>query len=425
MDDNVTPARAAAEKLVKRTFLQALQANDFVTLEDLLGQRAIDVDTVFEVEDEKLVLASYKRGFWLPSYKMTSSWATGLHISAMLGHVESLLVLLRHNACINCRPNGKTPLHVACEVANVDCLKILINHGAKINCFTLGGHTPLHLCKTLESIPCAKQLIWRGANVNIRTANEMEETPLHTVARLGIPELVAFYVDHGADVDSLNAELETPLGTAAYWTLEMKEQEYSSNHHLICRMLLDYKANINSRDEDNKSPLHKAAWNCDHVLLDMFLEAGAEANTMDINGCGPIQYVLKVTGVRPAAQPEICYQLLLNHGACRIYPPQFHKVLESCYAYPKAVEVMANSYEHMKATYRWRKAIPKDIMEVHWDFYESLFAACSNTPRTLMHLARCAVRSALWKRCHQVIPQLCLPPAIKRYLLLEPEGIIY
>ncbi|KAJ1101292.1 hypothetical protein NDU88_006364 [Pleurodeles waltl] len=425
MEDNTGSTRAAADKMLKKQFLQALQSNDFACLEGLLSQRAVDVDTVFEVEDEKLVLASYKRGFWLPSYKMTSSWATGLHISVMLGHVESLLVLLGHNATINCRPNGKTPLHVACGVANVDCLKILLNHGAKMNCFSLGGHAPLHLCKTEESIPCAKQLVWRGANVNIRSNNEMEETPLHTAARAGIPELVAFYISHGADVDSLNAEMETPLATAAYWTLEMKEQLYSSNHQLICRMLLDCNANINARDEDMKSPLHKAAWNCDHVLLNMMLDAGAEANAMDVNGCAPIQYVLKVTGVRPAAQPEICYQLLLNHGAARIYPPQFHKVLESCHAYPKAVEVMANAYEHITSTYRWNKAIPEDSFKAHQNFYDSLFAACSASPRTLMHLARCAVRSALWNRCHRVIPQLCLPPALKRYLLLEPEGVIY
>lgn len=82
----------------------------------------------------------------------------------------------------------------------------------------------------------------------------------------------------------------------------------------------------NLREEDNKTALHKAAWNCDHVLMQMLLEAGADTQAMDINGCAPIQYVLKVTGVRPMAVPERCYQLLLNHNAARIYPPQFHKV---------------------------------------------------------------------------------------------------
>ncbi|XP_073094908.1 ankyrin repeat and SOCS box protein 4 isoform X2 [Manis javanica] len=326
MDDDDTPVtKSAAAKLLKRNFLEALKSNDFGKLKDILIQRQIDVDTVFEVEDENMVLASYKQGYWLPSYKLKSSWATGLHLSVLFNHVECLLVLLDHNATINCRPNGKTPLHVACEMANLDCVKILCDHGAKLNCFSLSGHTALHFCTTPSSILCAKQLVWRGANVNMKTNNQDEETPLHTAAHFGLSELVAFYVEHGAVVDSVNAHMETPLAIATYWALRFKEQEYSREHHLTCRMLLDYHAEVNARDDDFKSPLHKAAWNCDHVLMHMMLEAGAEANLMDINGCAAIQYVLKVTSVRPAAQPEICYQLLLNHGAARIYPPQFHK----------------------------------------------------------------------------------------------------
>ncbi|XP_016867792.1 ankyrin repeat and SOCS box protein 4 isoform X1 [Homo sapiens] len=364
MDGTTAPVtKSGAAKLVKRNFLEALKSNDFGKLKAILIQRQIDVDTVFEVEDENMVLASYKQGYWLPSYKLKSSWATGLHLSVLFGHVECLLVLLDHNATINCRPNGKTPLHVACEMANVDCVKILCDRGAKLNCYSLSGHTALHFCTTPSSILCAKQLVWRGANVNMKTNNQDEETPLHTAAHFGLSELVAFYVEHGAIVDSVNAHMETPLAIAAYWALRFKEQEYSTEHHLVCRMLLDYKAEVNARDDDFKSPLHKAAWNCDHVLMHMMLEAGAEANLMDINGCAAIQYVLKVTSVRPAAQPEICYQLLLNHGAARIYPPQFHKVIQACHSCPKAIEVVVNAYEHIRWNTKWRRAIPDDDLE--------------------------------------------------------------
>ncbi|XP_072269002.1 ankyrin repeat and SOCS box protein 4 isoform X2 [Pyxicephalus adspersus] len=376
--------RYLSNKILKETFLKALQANDYVAVENLLNEGNTDVDTVFEVEDEKLILASYKAGYWLPSFKLASSWATGLHITVMLGHLESLTVLLEHNASINSKPNGKTPLHVACEVANLDCVKILISHGAKLNSFSMSGHAPLHYCRTREALRCAKELVWSGANVNLESNDHTEETPLHVAARIGIPELVAFYVNHGAMVDSPNANLETPLATAAYWALNIKEQKYSDKHHLICRMLLDYDAEVNTRDIDLKTPLHKAAWNCDHILMHMMLEAGAEANAMDCNGCAAQQYVLKVTSVRAAGQPEICYQLLLNHGAARIYPPQFHKR--------------------------------------HGSFYDALFAVCSNTPRSLMHLSRCAIRMFLRKRCHRVIPQLSLPTVLKKYILLEPQG---
>lgn len=259
----------------------------------------------------------------------------------------------------------------------------------------------------------------------MKTNNQDEETPLHTAAHFGLAELVAFYVEHGAIVDSVNAHMETPLAIATYWALRFKEQEYSRDHHLVCRMLLDYNAEVNARDDDFKSPLHKAAWNCDHVLMHMMLEAGAEANLMDINGCAAIQYVLKVTSVRPAAQPEICYQLLLNHGAARIYPPQFHKVIQACHSYPRAIEVVVNAYEHIRWNVKWKRAIPDDDLERHWDFYHSLFTVCSNSPRTLMHLSRCAIRKTLHSRCHRVIPLLSLPLSLKKYLLLEPEGIIY
>ncbi|XP_078094066.1 ankyrin repeat and SOCS box protein 4 isoform X2 [Mustelus asterias] len=369
----VESSQARADRILKATFLQALQNNDCKTLKEILSKKKIDVDTIFEVEDETMILASYKQGYWLPSYKLGSSWTTGLHLSVMLGNLESVAVLLDHQANINYQPNGKAPLHVAIDVTNRDCVSMLIHHGAKVNAFSLSGHTPLHLCKTKESISCAKLLIWN----------------------------------------------------AIYWALNMKEQQYSTDHHLICRMLIDYGASVNARDRDYKTPLHKAAWNCDHLLLQMLLEAGARAGSMDVNGCASLQYLLKVTPVRPAAEPEKCYQLLLNYGAARVYPPHFHKVLQSCCTCPKAVEVMINSYEFIKSTAKWRQVIPDHILQQHWTFYKSLFDVCGGSARSLMHLARCTIRAVLQKRCHKAVPKLNLPSRLKKYLLLEPEGVFY
>lgn len=418
-------SQGKAARTLKETFFQVLLSNDYSALKEILRQKKIDVDTVFEVEDEDMILASYKQGYWLPSYKLGNSWAAGLHLAVMLGDLETITMLLNHSASINYQPNGKTPLHVACEVKNRDCVSILLHHGAKVNAFSLSGHTPLHLCKTKESIACAKLLIWNGAKLNLQTENDYKETPLHIAARFGVSELVALYVDHGANVDSVNIYMETPLIAAIYWALDMKEQQYSTNHHLICRMLIDYGASVNVRERDFKSPLHKAAWNCDHLLLQMLLESGAFVGSMDVNGCAPLQYLLKVTSVRPAAKPEICYQLLLNHGAARIYPPQFHKVLQSCCASPKAVEVLVNSYESITSTRKWRSVIPDDILEQHSAFYKSLFDVCGRSPRSLMHLARCTIRRVLRARCYSAVPKLLIPHRLKQYILLEPEGVMY
>ncbi|KAL4629900.1 ankyrin repeat and SOCS box protein 4 [Arapaima gigas] len=417
--------RSEAERRLKACFLQALQHDDADEVRKILHTTSLDVDTILDVEDHNMILASYKQGYWLPGHRLECSWATGLHVCVMYDSIASALVLLEKGAAINRKPNGKTPLHVACEVANSNFVTLLLSHGARINSVSLSGLTALHHCISRESVDCAKQLILKGAQVDKRSDNNEMETPLHTAARFGIPELVALYMAHGADVDAINVHQETPLVTAAYWALSMREQEYSTNHHLVCRVLLDHGANVNLQEEDNKTALHKAAWNCDHVLMQMLLEAGADARAMDINGCSPIQYVLKVTQVRPAGIPELCYQLLLNHGAARIYPPQFHKVLQSCHQFPRAVEVMVNSYEHIQSTRKWRSAIPEIAYEQHQEFYDSMFAVCTNTPRTLLHLARCVIRAQMWNRCHTGVRQLPLPHSIQRYLLLEPVGVIY
>ncbi|XP_028317118.1 ankyrin repeat and SOCS box protein 4 [Gouania willdenowi] len=419
----LTPGKMALQQLKER-FLVALRTNDAQEALEILNTGKLDIDTVLEVDDPSMVLASYKQGYWLPDYKLEKSWAMGIHVCMMYDAVETALVLLEKGAAVNRTPNGKTPLHVACEVANTDGVALLLAHGAKINSLSLSGHTALHYCITRESVDCAKQLILKGAKVNT-ASHDTEDTPLHTAARFGVPELVNLFLAHGASVNAVNALHETPIMTATFWAFNSRDQLYSTDHHLVCRLLLDHGAEPNLRDEDNKTALHKAAWNCDHVLMQMLLEAGANSRSMDINGCAPIQYLLKVTDVRPMAIPELCYQLLLNYNAARIYPPQFHKVLQSCHDYPKAVEILVNSYEHLKPTKRWRAVIPDDCYQRHTDFFDSMFAVCTNTPRSLLHLTRCAIRASLGWFCEKGVPELPLPTSMKKYVLLDPEGILY
>ncbi|XP_057683680.1 ankyrin repeat and SOCS box protein 4 [Corythoichthys intestinalis] len=422
--EELSPTQLAVKQLKKR-YLEALQSNNAQEVVSILRTKKIDIDTVLEVDDPGMVLASYKQGYWLPGYKLEKSWAMGLHVCVMYNALETALVLLQEGAAVNRMPNGKTPLHVACELSSADFVSLLLAHGAKVNILSLSGHTPLHYCINKESMDCAKLLVLKGANVSMPSQNNEEDTPLHTAARFGIPELVVLYLAHGAPVDLINAFRETPLLTAAFWAFDTKRQTYSQDHHLVCRLLLDHKADVNLQEEDNKTALHKAAWNCDHILMQMFLEAGADTRAMDINGCSPIQYLIKVTDVRHTALHDICYQLLLNYNAARIYPPQFHKVLQACHDYPKVIEIMVNSYEHLKPTRKWRTAIPDDCYKRHTDFYDSLFAVCSNNPRSLLHLTRCAIRSSMEGSCQRGVPPLPLPSSIKKYLLLAPEGILY
>ena len=56
------PRRSEAVQQLKSRFLAALQRNDAAEVEKLLRTTNIDIDTVFDVEDNSMVLASYKQG---------------------------------------------------------------------------------------------------------------------------------------------------------------------------------------------------------------------------------------------------------------------------------------------------------------------------------------------------------------------------
>ncbi|MGH0147412.1 UNVERIFIED_CONTAM: hypothetical protein FKN15_013727 [Acipenser sinensis] len=90
----------------------------------------------------------------------------------------------------------------------------------KSTVFSLSEHTLLHYCTTKEATACSKQLIWKGSNLDVHSNNNDEDTPLHTPAWFGLPELLALYGGCCADVDSINSYMETPLITTDFWSLK-------------------------------------------------------------------------------------------------------------------------------------------------------------------------------------------------------------
>lgn len=54
--------RKAAGKQLKQQFLDALRANDTQEVMSILHTGKLDIDTVMEVDDPSMVLASYKQG---------------------------------------------------------------------------------------------------------------------------------------------------------------------------------------------------------------------------------------------------------------------------------------------------------------------------------------------------------------------------
>uniref|UniRef100_A0A2K5ZE57 Ankyrin repeat and SOCS box containing 18 n=1 Tax=Mandrillus leucophaeus TaxID=9568 RepID=A0A2K5ZE57_MANLE len=267
---------------------------------------------------------------------------------------------------------------------------------------------------------CAQALLEHGASVQ-RVGGKGRDTPLHVAAQRGLDEHARLYLDRGAYVDARNGCGETALSVACGAARRPDEHGRCLR---LCALLLRHGAEADARDEDERSPLHKACGHASHSLARLLLRHGADAGALDYGGASPLARVLQTAACALQAAPQRTVQALFNHGSPTVWPDAFPKVLKTCASAPAVVEVLFNSYPQLCVSESWKELIPEEVFQMHKPFYQSLFAL-AHTPRCLQHLCRCALRRLFGKRCFDLIPLLPLPKPLQNYVLLEPQGVLH
>ncbi|NWJ03565.1 ASB18 protein, partial [Crypturellus undulatus] len=390
------PARRPAA--LAHRYYTALLNGDLGSLEVLTDRYHQDVNAVFEISHDELEWrvkspASYGlSGVWSLEYKRELS--TPLRVAAGRGHA----------GC-------------ACAGGHDACAALLLEHGADPQLRSQDGRAPLHFCTAPGSLGCARLLLQHGAAVG-PAAEDTGDTPLHVAARHGLREHAELYLARGAAVDARNAQEETPLGVLCGQA--PSDQEGCLQ---LCRLLLRHGAHVEARDEARRRPLHRACGQANHQLAHCLLRRGADVNALDYDGLSPLGCALRAAACKRELWPHLCVQLLLNHGAQKIWPGAFAKVLESCAAVPEIIEILFNSYSQIPVLETWAKAVPEEVFQQHATFYESFFGLAGRV-RCLQHLCRSAIRKVLGSKCQRLVPLLPVPKALHSYLLLEPQGMV-
>lgn len=220
---------------------------------------------------------------------------------------EIVEILLKHKAQVNTRNlHGLTPLHLA--AGNVEIVRLLINQGADVKVESNFGTTPFHMCHDKET---AALFLQHGADINALDAKG--ETLLFNAIRLALKyrkSFTQFLIENGAAINIKNREGETPLSLAlkGYDVKEIKcllnnradiecckdyalqkaaELEFDTSSDLI-QQLLDHGVPVNHQSKDTgQTALHVAIENGNIGNAKFLLAAGANVTCKDNNGNTP------------------------------------------------------------------------------------------------------------------------------------------
>jgi ankyrin repeat protein len=99
------------------------------------------------------------------------------------------------------------------------------------------------------------------------------DQPIHLAAGKGNPDLIELLVRHGADINALEVDKETPLMVAARWGMENS-----------VRKLVELGALLDLRDKGGYTAIFRAAMDNRAGVIDILTTAGADPNIATDSG---------------------------------------------------------------------------------------------------------------------------------------------
>ncbi|XP_052076824.1 uncharacterized protein LOC127714833 [Mytilus californianus] len=211
---------------------------------------------------------------------------------------------LQINKCVDLNVmdfEGDTALHAACYNGHIEVGKLLIEMGMNVNVVNYKGQTPLLMACAKGFFNIAKFLIDNNANIN-QSDNE-KFTPLFYASQ-GNLDTVKLLIKHNCDVNAKNCDDISALHKAC-----------SNGHAKIVDILIGNGANINACGGGGKTPLFYAARNNKLDVIELLLSRGAKVNYREGDGGTPLQGACKY-GHRDAVVSLLKYDADVNAARC-------------------------------------------------------------------------------------------------------------
>ncbi|CAB1102228.1 unnamed protein product [Ectocarpus sp. CCAP 1310/34] len=217
---------------------------------------------------------------------------------------------------------GRTPLHHACMDDCPEANASMLRHGARVDAKDDDGDTPLHVASTVGCSEGIRALVQHGADIKALTAKG--RTPLGLTAEFGCEDATVVLLDAGADV---KAPADHTDGSAALSLATLSEHVDGT-----MKILIQHGADVNARNTNGFTALHRAAMYNKVDGIDLLISAGAIIEAPDNHKSTPLAVTFREAVYRWKKEHSCGLQdfaamiTLLKHGA----DPNIGNIQEGC-----------------------------------------------------------------------------------------------